>query len=161
MTGSRIITPTQSPQAPACATKPPSTFWLKKAPQKSNACWAGGADFEREGTALSLSREGGHSIARIVHGNGGLTGKVVVDALLEHLRSSSNVRIVPFTFFRDLIEYEGRVIGIEFEHNRRVARCLAKATLLATGGGSQVYSQSTNPETATGDGLGSCVSRRG
>jgi L-aspartate oxidase len=112
-----------------------------------------GADFEREGTALSLSREGGHSIARIVHGNGGLTGKVVVDALLEHLRSSSNVRIVPFTFFRDLIEYEGRVIGIEFEHNRRVARCLAKATLLATGGGSQVYSQSTNPETATGDGL--------
>src|SRR5262245_976678 len=41
-----------------------------------------GADFEKEGRRLSLSREGGHSVARIVHGNGGLTGKVVVDALL-------------------------------------------------------------------------------
>jgi L-aspartate oxidase len=112
-----------------------------------------GADFEKEGTRLSLSREGGHRIPRIVHGNGGLTGKVVVDALLEHLRSDSNVRIVPFTFFRDLIVDEGRVTGIEFEHNGEIGYCIARATLLATGGGSQVYSQSTNPETATGDGL--------
>jgi len=112
-----------------------------------------GADFEKNGTALSLSREGGHSAARIVHGNGGLTGKVVVDALLAHLRSHPNVRISPFTFFSDLIVEDGRVAGIQFEHDGRTAYCYARATLLATGGGSQVYSQSTNPETATGDGL--------
>jgi len=112
-----------------------------------------GADFEKKGTALSLSREGGHSAARIVHGNGGLTGKVVVDALLAHLRSHANVRISPFTFFSDLIVEDGRVAGIQFEHDGRTAYCYARATLLATGGGSQVYSQSTNPETATGDGL--------
>src|SRR5262249_37248007 len=41
-----------------------------------------GADFEKENNRLSLSREGGHGVARIVHGNGGLTGKVVVDTLL-------------------------------------------------------------------------------
>ena len=112
-----------------------------------------GADFEKNGTVLSLSREGGHSAARIVHGNGGLTGKVVVDALLAHLRSHANVRISPFTFFSDLIVEDGRVAGIQFEHDGRTAYCYARATLLATGGGSQVYSQSTNPETATGDGL--------
>lgn len=112
-----------------------------------------GADFEREGNALSLSREGGHRIARIVHGNGGLTGKVVVDALIQRVRSKSNIAIVPFSFFQDLIVEDGRVAGIQFEHDGTTSTCLAGATLLATGGGSQVYSQSTNPETATGDGL--------
>jgi len=112
-----------------------------------------GADFEREGNALSLSREGGHGVARIVHGNGGLTGKVVVDTLLARVRANSNVNIVPFTFFRELIVDNDRVIGIQFEHDDHVANCYGKATVLATGGGSQVYSQSTNPETATGDGL--------
>ncbi|HVD59445.1 MAG TPA: L-aspartate oxidase [Gemmatimonadaceae bacterium] len=112
-----------------------------------------GADFEKEGATLSLSREGGHAIARIVHGNGGLTGKVVVDALIARVRAHANVKIVPFTFFRDLIVENDRVVGIQFEDDGHVASCYAKATLLATGGGSQVYSQSTNPETATGDGL--------
>src|SRR4030095_11815559 len=102
---------------------------------------------------LSLSREGGHSMARIVHGNGGLTGKVVVDALLDRVRANANVRIAPFTFFRDLVVDDNRVTGIQYEHDGQVESCSAKATLLATGGGSQVYSQSTNPETATGDGL--------
>jgi L-aspartate oxidase len=112
-----------------------------------------GADFEKEGDALSLSREGGHGVARIVHGNGGLTGKVVVDALLARVRANANVTITPFSFFLDLISDGSCVTGIQFEHDGQVGQCNAKATLLATGGGSQVYSQSTNPQTATGDGL--------
>jgi L-aspartate oxidase len=112
-----------------------------------------GADFERDGNNLSLSREGGHGVARIVHGNGGLTGKVVVDTLLARASASANVTIAPFTFFRDLLVEGNRVAGVVFEHDGKVEACLAKATLLATGGGSRVYSQSTNPDTATGDGL--------
>ena len=112
-----------------------------------------GADFEKEGQSLSLSREGGHSEARILHGNGGRRGTVVVDALLARALSSTNVTIVPFTFFRDLIVEGDRVIGIQFEDNGKVASSYASATLIATGGGSQVYRESTNPQTATGDGL--------
>lgn len=112
-----------------------------------------GADFESENNRLALSREGGHGIARIVHGNGGLTGKVVVDALLDQVRSNSNVTIAPFTWFSDLVVDGDRVTGIQVERDGQIALCHARATLLATGGGSQVYSQSTNPETATGDGL--------
>src|SRR6185295_10780649 len=112
-----------------------------------------GADFEKDGRTLSLSREGGHGVPRIVHGNGGLTGKVVVDTLLARVRAASNVKIAPFTFFRDLIVDGDRVNGVEVDHSGEVTRCYATATLLATGGGSQVYSQSTNPDTATGDGL--------
>ena len=78
---------------------------------------------------------------------------MVVDALLARVRAAANVRIAPFTFFRDLIVDGGRVTGIQLEHDGQVANCYAAATLLATGGGSQVYSQCTNPETATGDGL--------
>jgi L-aspartate oxidase len=50
-----------------------------------------GADFDREGNTLSLSREGGHGVPRIVHGNGELTGKVVVETLLERARANSNI----------------------------------------------------------------------
>jgi L-aspartate oxidase len=112
-----------------------------------------GADFEKDRGTLSLSREGGHGHSRIVHGNGGLTGKVVVDALLARVREKTNIRIAPFTFFRDLLVSSGRVSGVQYEHGESRDVCFAKAVLLATGGGSQVYSQSTNPETATGDGL--------
>jgi L-aspartate oxidase len=76
--------------------------------------------------------------------------------LLARVRTHPNVGIVPFSFFRDLVIDPGdggRVIGIQFEDEGLRTNCFAKATLLATGGGSQVYSQSTNPETATGDGL--------
>lgn len=126
---------------------------VEEGPAEINRLIEWGADFEKEGNGLSLAREGGHTAARIVHGNGGLTGKVVVDALLALVRANANVTIAPFNFFRDLIVDDDRAVGIQFEHDGRVASCYAKATLLATGGGSQVYSQSTNPETATGDGL--------
>src|SRR6185295_8984744 len=112
-----------------------------------------GADFEKEGQSLSLSREGGHSQARILHGNGGRTGTVVVDALLARALASTNVTIIPFTFFRDLIVEGDRVTGVQFEENGQAGTARAKATLLASGGGSQVFRESTNPQTATGDGL--------
>src|SRR5215471_989318 len=126
---------------------------VQEGPAEIDRLLTWGADFERDGRTLSLSREGGHGVARIVHGNGGLTGKVVVDTLLARLRGSAGVTIAPFTFFRDLIVDGNRVCGVQFEHNGVVASCYGKAVLLATGGGSQAYSQSTNPETATGDGL--------
>jgi L-aspartate oxidase len=126
---------------------------VEEGPAEIDKLLGWGADFERDGNTLSLSREGGHSVARIVHGNGGLTGKVVVDTLLERVRAHANVRIAPFTFFRDLVVQDDGAAGVSLEHDGQVARCYARAVLLATGGGSQVYSQSTNPETATGDGL--------
>src|SRR5579871_4765075 len=89
---------------------------VEEGPSEIDRLLGWGADFEKDGRTLSLSREGGHGIARIVHGNGGLTGKVVVDALLQRLRNSANVTISPFTFFRDLIVDGDRVIGVQFEH---------------------------------------------
>ena len=135
----------------------PEAVWVlvREGPAEIERLLQWGADFEKEGQALSLSREGGHSQPRILHGNGGRTGTVVVDALLARALASTNLTIVPFTFFRDLVIEGDRVIGIEFEDNGNVATSYARATLIATGGGSQVYRESTNPQTATGDGLAS------
>lgn len=133
---------------------------VEEGPAEIERLLRSGADFERSGTGLLLSREGGHSVHRIVHGNGGLTGKVVVDTLLNRARAYSNITIEPFTFFRDLLVIDGCVAGIRFDHEGKNASCKARATLLATGGGSQVYSQSTNPQTATGDGLAAAYRAR-
>jgi L-aspartate oxidase len=111
-----------------------------------------GADFEKQGETLSLGREGGHSSPRIVHGHGCLTGEVVVQTLLKTVRLP-NVRIVPFTLFRDLLLDGERVIGVQFEHSGRIVNCVARSTLVATGGGAQVFRENTNPGTATGDGF--------
>ena len=92
---------------------------VEEGPHEIEQLLSWGADFEKHGNTLALSREGGHSSARIVHGNGGLTGKVVVDALLARVRTHPNVSIVPFSFFRDLVTDAGdgnRIIGIQFEH---------------------------------------------
>ena len=126
---------------------------VEEGPREIEHLLAWGANFETKGNVLALSREGGHSQARVVHGNGGLTGKVVVDALLARVQAHTNVTITPFSLFRDLVTEGSGITGVQIEHDGRVSTYSARATLLATGGGSQVYSQSTNPETATGDGL--------
>ena len=112
-----------------------------------------GADFDKVGQELALGREGGHSIARIVHGNGGLTGRAVINALLAQTRISPNVRILPFTFLRELIAEDGRITAIQVQHGDQIIECSGRAVLIASGGGSQVYRETTNPGTATGDGL--------
>src|SRR2546428_8951206 len=89
---------------------------VEEAPGEIEHLLQWGANFEKKDNVLALSREGGHSRARVVHGNGGLTGKVVVDALLARVQAHANVTITPFSFFQDLIVEEGRVAGIHIEH---------------------------------------------
>src|SRR5579863_9067267 len=43
---------------------------VEEGPEEIDRLLAWGADFEKNGSVLSLSREGGHGVARIVHGNG-------------------------------------------------------------------------------------------
>src|SRR5215467_9178634 len=117
---------------------------VEHGPREIEHLLAWGANFERKGNTLALSREGGHSRPRVVHCNGGLTGKVVVDTLLARIQAHANVSITPFSFFRDLTAEGDRITGVEIEHQGRITTYSAQATLLATGGGSQVYSQSTN-----------------
>jgi len=115
---------------------------------------------------LSLIREGGHSLPRIAH-VADATGRAIQVALLRALRSHPNITLLPGHVAVDLLTpshhsldrqaiYEPQAcVGAYLldQSSERVVRCLAKKTVLATGGLGQVYLRTTNPPGARGDGV--------
>jgi L-aspartate oxidase len=101
-----------------------------------------------------LTREGAHSRSRILHANGDATGKEIAVSLLRHVRTIPNIRLMEWTTGIDLLADKGRVIGaILLDGEGGILTVHARATLLASGGAGQVYSDTTNPAVATGDGI--------
>jgi L-aspartate oxidase len=107
---------------------------------------------------LMRTREGAHSLSRILHANGDATGKEIAVSLLRHVRAGGfgkgTIELMEWTTSVDLIVENGRVVGttlLDGEGGLRVVR--AGAVLLASGGAGQVYSDTTNPAVATGDGI--------
>ncbi|MFQ5716987.1 MAG: L-aspartate oxidase [Nitrospinales bacterium] len=127
-----------------------------------------GAQFTRNpaDAAYHLSREGGHSKRRILHAND-LTGREIEHTLIEAVESVKNIEVFPHHMAIDLIARsqldpaiepaspEDEVLGayVFHEPENRVNTFLGKVTLLATGGMGKVYIYTSNPDTATGDGV--------
>jgi L-aspartate oxidase len=121
-----------------------------------------GAPFDLEGGAFHLTREGGHSRRRVLHA-ADATGRAVQDILLARLRERENVRMWPQHIAIDLITDRqlGREGSINSVHgayvlntlNGQVETVSAGFTVLATGGAGKVFLYTTNPDTATGDGV--------
>ena len=114
-----------------------------------------GAEFDREGSKLLFAREGAHSRSRVLHSHGDSTGREIARTLYRRAASLPGVRFEGFTAVVDLLLDEGRVAGaliLDARRSRLIA-VLARATLLATGGLGRVYSDTTNPDVATGDGV--------
>ncbi len=107
-----------------------------------------------EGGELMRTREGAHSLSRILHANGDATGREIAVSLLRHVREIPRIELMEWTTSVDLIVEDGRVVGatlLDGEGGLRVVQ--ARAVLLASGGAGQVYSDTTNPAVATGDGI--------
>jgi L-aspartate oxidase len=111
-----------------------------------------------EAGELLRTREGAHSLSRILHANGDATGREIAVSLLRHVREMASegdrIELMEWTTSVDLIVEDGRVVGatlLDGEGGLRVVR--AGAVLLASGGAGQVYSDTTNPAVATGDGI--------
>lgn len=109
-----------------------------------------GTPFDVKGNSLALTWEGAHSRNRILHCGGDATGRMIQTTLLQQLVNFANVTVRDNTFATDLIMSEGMVSGIRTLCGQFI---LAKAVILATGGLGQVYSRTTNPAVATGDGV--------
>ncbi|HEY6413824.1 MAG TPA: L-aspartate oxidase [Edaphobacter sp.] len=113
-----------------------------------------GTAFDREEGELMRTREGAHSRSRILHANGDATGKEIAVSLLRHARAIKAIELMEWVTSVDLILEDGRVVGatlLDGEGGLLVVR--ARAVLLASGGAGQVYSDTTNPAVATGDGI--------
>jgi L-aspartate oxidase len=110
---------------------------------------AWGAEFDREGGALSFTREAAHSRNRILHAHGDSTGREIARTLYHKAASLANVTFRSFSAITDLIVDDGEVAGAVLADEEVRAR----AVLLATGGLGAVYRNTTNPDVATGDGV--------
>lgn len=120
-----------------------------------------GVPFTREdGNQLHLTREGGHSVRRIIHA-ADATGLAISDTLLKQAKNKPNLSLLPDLIAIDLITREklglsGQAcVGGYFLNNEtgEVEAITAHATILATGGASKVYLYTSNPDGTSGDGI--------
>ena len=125
-----------------------------------------GVKFTRRGEDYHLSREGGHSRDRILHAND-LTGQEIERAMIEAINSKKNITVFPHHMLIDFItrgRLDSRVEPGSAKdealgaytldvNTKQVKTFLSKITLLASGGAGKVYLYTSNPDTATGDGI--------
>jgi L-aspartate oxidase len=121
------------------------------------------------GESFDYGREAAHSEPRILHVDAS-TGRHLLAPFLNHLAEYDRVEVLEDTAALDLVTHEGRVHGAVLERaaaraadrssgaeprelDGEAAPCFAGATVLATGGIGACYRRSTNPPTATGDGI--------
>lgn len=105
---------------------------------------------------LRLGREAAHSHARIVHAGGDATGAAIAGALSEAVRRT-DIGVVEGAFLVDLIVTGGVVRGIRLLVDGMATDLAADAVILATGGAGHLFSRTTNPEGATGDGIAAAL----
>ena len=113
-----------------------------------------GAVFDRDAHGeLALAREGGHSVARVVHAGGAATGVEIERALVDAVQATA-ASVMEGWFAIQLIVEDGRCRGVVALDPAGVPHEVrARHTLLATGGFGQLYAVTTNPPQATGDGV--------
>ena len=113
-----------------------------------------GTQFDRAGSKIAFTREGAHSRNRVLHANGDSTGREIGRALYLKALAIKPIEFREFECTTDLLLSDGRVVGARvLDQQGTVHDVRAKAVLLATGGLGQVYSDTTNPAVATGDGV--------
>lgn len=114
-----------------------------------------GTEFDRGADGrLTLGLEAAHSVRRILH-VGDATGREIGRALWQRVAPLPTVTTISHAIVTDLIVERGRAVGVRYFDQSGVRRTAggAAAILLATGGAGQVFSQTTNPPVATGDGI--------
>jgi len=127
---------------------------VEEGPRRVDELLRWGTGFDRENGRLMLTREGAHSRNRILHAHGDATGAEIARSLLRHARAMENIELQEWTTTIDLLLHDGEVAGvILLDRAGHIRHARARAVLLASGGAGQVYSDTTNPTVATGDGI--------
>lgn len=107
--------------------------------------------------SLRLSREGGHTVGRVVHANGDATGAEIQTTLTRSVIADPRITVKEHAFVRDLVvDEDGRCVGAVGWMDGSFMALDAGAVIVATGGCGQIYRETTNPIGATGDGIALC-----
>lgn len=129
---------------------------VEQGPRRVEELLAWGTGFDRaDGSGeLLRTREGAHSLPRILHAHGDGTGWEIATSLLRHVRGLDRVELMEWSTAVDLVVADGRVVGATLlDATGALVEVRSRALLLASGGAGQVYSDTTNPAVATGDGI--------
>ncbi|MFC4222479.1 L-aspartate oxidase [Lysinibacter cavernae] len=123
-------------------------------PQRIHDLIGLGVAFDRDASGnLARGLEAAHSRHRIVHAGGDATGAVIETALAQRIREG-RVSVLEYRYVADIRLKDGRAAGVELLADDGTREVLdASAVVLATGGAGQLYSHTTNPAIATGDGV--------
>ena len=140
--------------------RPAAQVLVDEGPQRVNELIEWGTRFDREGGELLRTREGAHSRPRILHANGDATGAEISRALVAQAKAHPRISFAEWTMVSGLHVRDRRVIGAELVSAGPVGKSaiaptqvIARAVLIASGGAGQIFSDTTNPPVATGDGL--------
>ena len=134
-----------------------------------------GVAFDRKPDGdFDLHREGGHSEFRILH-HADNTGAEIQTSLIDRVKADPNIDIFEHHFAIEILtqHHLGKIVSrrtpditcygayVLDEATGRVDTFLAKATVMATGGVGAVYTTTTNPLVATGDGIAMAYRAKG
>jgi L-aspartate oxidase len=127
---------------------------VDEGPARVNELIALGAIFDRDSHGeLLLTREGGHSFARVVHAGGAATGVEVERALVAAVQQTA-AAVYEHWFALDVLIEGGRCAGVAaLGPSGERAEVRARHVLVATGGAGQLFAVTTNPSESTGDGI--------
>lgn len=116
-----------------------------------------GVNFDRtEGKKIEFTLEGAHSMRRILHSGGDATGRNIERALSDIVENDPKIKIYRRTMAVDLLidsQKACRGVIVQNEETGEYETIYSSAVIIATGGAGQVYSNTTNPQIATGDGI--------
>jgi L-aspartate oxidase len=139
--------------------RPAAQALVSEGPERVAELIAWGADFDRRNGELLRTREAAHSHPRILHANGDATGAEISRSLVVFAKAHPRIHFAEWTMATALITDGQSLIGAELMsaaldgNSGERKRVFARAILIASGGAGQVYSDTTNPAVATGDGI--------
>jgi L-aspartate oxidase len=112
-----------------------------------------GARFDRHPSGeIALGREGAHRVRRVLHARD-VTGREIGRTLWSRVSAHPRVRVLNHARATALVSENGVCAGATYHSPQGGGTLAAAAVLLATGGAGQVFSETTNPPIATGDGV--------
>ena len=111
-----------------------------------------GVPFDTHDGTFHLTREGAHSVARIIH-HKDTTGAEIQSALTRAVREEERITMLPDARAMDLAVSGNRCTGVHVLHEGETKTLAARGLVLATGGLGGLYEHTTNPPGATGDGV--------
>lgn len=127
---------------------------VEEGPERIRELISFGAEFDKKAGVYHLTKEGAHSLRRILH-SGDSTGKEIEQTLMKQMAITSKIEPLAYSMGIKLAVNNDRCVGAYLldEKKSTILPVKCRAVVLATGGAGRLFQESTNSPIATGDGM--------